>query len=91
MNGFKPTSIVVDGPVCIGNWCPKNYSRGYSGSMTLTQALVRSINIIPVKLSIALGNGNPKIGRAKIRDRRATASASRRCPIRPRCRSAPTR
>ena len=29
--GFKPTSIVVDSPVCIGNWCPKNYSGGYSG------------------------------------------------------------
>jgi penicillin-binding protein 1A len=66
--GFKPTSIVVDSPVCIGNWCPKNYSGGFSGSMTLTQALVRSINVIPVKLSIALGNGNPKAGRAKIRD-----------------------
>jgi penicillin-binding protein 1A len=66
--GFKPTTIVVDSPVCIGNWCPKNYSGGFSGSMTLTQALVRSINVIPVKLSIALGNGNPKIGRAKIRD-----------------------
>src|SRR5205823_6187763 len=66
--GFKPTSIVVDSPVCIGNWCPKNYSGGYSGSMTLTQAITRSINVIPVKLSIALGNGNPKIGRAKIRD-----------------------
>ena len=25
MNGFKPTSIVVDGPICIGNWCPQNY------------------------------------------------------------------
>ena len=36
--------------------------------MTLTQALVRSINVIPVKLSIALGNGNPKAGRAKIGD-----------------------
>jgi len=36
--------------------------------MTLTQALVRSINVIPVKLSIALGNGNPKAGRAKIRE-----------------------
>ena len=36
--------------------------------MTLTQALVRSINVIPVKLSIALGNGNPKAGRAKIKD-----------------------
>jgi penicillin-binding protein 1A len=65
-NGFKPTSIVVDSPVCIGNWCPHNYSGGYSGSMTLTQALVKSINIIPVKLSISLGDGNPKLGRAKI-------------------------
>ena len=24
-------SIVVDSPVCIGNWCPHNYSGGYSG------------------------------------------------------------
>jgi len=68
MNGFKPTSVVVDSPVCIGNWCPKNYGGGHAGSMTLTQALTRSINVIPVKLSIALGNGNPKIGRAKIKD-----------------------
>jgi penicillin-binding protein 1A len=68
MNGFKPTSVVVDSPVCIGNWCPKNYSGGHSGAMTLTQALVRSINVIPVKLSIALGNGNPKAGRVKIKD-----------------------
>jgi penicillin-binding protein 1A len=68
MNGYKPTSIVVDSPVCIGNWCPKNYGGGHAGSMTLTQAITRSINVIPVKLSIALGNGNPKIGRAKIRE-----------------------
>jgi penicillin-binding protein 1A len=67
MNGYKPNSIVVDSPVCIGNWCPKNYSGGHSGAMTLTQAITRSINIIPVKLSIALGNGNSKIGREKIR------------------------
>jgi penicillin-binding protein 1A len=65
-HGFKPTSIVVDGPVCIGNWCPHNYSGGYAGSMTLTQALIRSINTIAVKLSIAIGNGNPKRGRAEI-------------------------
>ena len=66
MNGFKPTSVVVDGPVCIGNWCPQNYGRSYSGSITLTQAIIRSINVIPVKLSIALGKGNAKIGRAMI-------------------------
>ena len=65
-NGFKPTSIVVDAPICLGNWCPQNYSRSFSGSMTLTQALARSINIIPVRLSVALGDGNPKVGRAKI-------------------------
>jgi penicillin-binding protein 1A len=65
-SGMKPTSIVVDGPVCIGNWCPHNYSGGYAGSMSLTQALTRSINTIAVKLSISIGNGNPKAGRAKI-------------------------
>ena len=65
-NGFTPNSIVVDLPVCIGNWCPHNYSGGYSGSLTLTQAITNSVNIIPVKLSIALGDGNPKLGRAKI-------------------------
>jgi penicillin-binding protein 1A len=65
-HGMKPTSIVVDSPVCIGNWCPHNYSGGYGGSMTLTQALIRSINTIAVKLSIFIGDGNPKRGRAEI-------------------------
>ncbi|HEU0084413.1 MAG TPA: PBP1A family penicillin-binding protein, partial [Bradyrhizobium sp.] len=72
LNGFKPTSIIVDGPVCLGNWCPQNYGHSYSGSVTLTQAITRSINVVPVKLSIAIG-ANPKNqweaakrGRAKI-------------------------
>jgi penicillin-binding protein 1A len=69
LNGFKPTSIVVDGPVCIGNWCPQNYGHSYSGSVTLTQAITRSINVVPVKLSIAMGGkAGPKAGRAKIVD-----------------------
>jgi penicillin-binding protein 1A len=63
---FNPKTTVVDSPVCIGNWCPHNYSGGYSGSMSLTQALTHSVNTIAVKLSIAIGNGNPKAGRAKI-------------------------
>ena len=65
-NGFKPSSVVVDSPVCIGNWCPHNYAGGFSGAVTLIEAITRSINVIPVKLSIALGDGNPKLGRAKI-------------------------
>ena len=67
LNGYKPSSIVVDGPVCIGNWCPQNYGHSYSGSVTLTQAITRSINVVPVKLSIALGGKEgPKAGRRKI-------------------------
>jgi penicillin-binding protein 1A len=67
LNGFKPTSVVVDGPVCIGNWCPHNFSGGFSGPVTLTQAITRSINVVPVKLSIAIGGKDgPKAGRAKI-------------------------
>lgn len=68
IHGLKPSSVVVDGPICIGNWCPHNYSGGYSGSQTLTTALVRSVNTIPVRLSITIGNGNPRAGRNKIVD-----------------------
>jgi penicillin-binding protein 1A len=66
MNGFKINTMVVDGPVCLGNWCPKNYSGGFSGRMPLIMALTRSINTVAVKLSISIGNGNAKAGRAKI-------------------------
>jgi penicillin-binding protein 1A len=65
-HGMTPKSIVVDGPVCIGNWCPHNYSGGYSGSMQLVDALKRSINTVAVKLSITIGKGNAKVGRAAI-------------------------
>jgi penicillin-binding protein 1A len=65
-HGMTPKSIVVDGPVCIGNWCPHNYAGGYGGSMQLVDALKRSINTIAVKLSISIGKGNAKVGRAAI-------------------------
>jgi penicillin-binding protein 1A len=65
-SGMKPNSRVVDEPICIGNWCPENYGRSYAGAMTLTQALTHSINSVAVRLSIMIGNGNPKLGRARI-------------------------
>ena len=65
-HGFKPSSIVVDAPICLGNWCPHNYGHGYGGSMTLINALTHSINTIAVRLSVAVGDGNPKLGRARI-------------------------
>ena len=63
---FTPSTIVVDAPICIGNWCPSNYAHSYSGSIPLAVALAKSINTIPVRLSIAIGDGSPKAGRVKI-------------------------
>jgi penicillin-binding protein 1A len=59
MEGYKPNQVVVDSPVSIGSWAPKNYNGKFSGRITLTSALANSINTIPVKLSIDIGR--PKI------------------------------
>jgi len=65
-HGMTPNSIVVDAPICIGNWCPHNYGHGFGGSMTLITALTHSINTVAVRLSVIVGDGNPKLGRARI-------------------------
>ena len=63
---YRPDSIVRDAPICIGNWCPNNYNRSFAGAMTMTTALARSINTIPVRFSLELGGGNAREGRARI-------------------------
>ncbi|WP_246088376.1 transglycosylase domain-containing protein [Phreatobacter stygius] len=59
-------SIVVDRQICLGNWCPQNYGRSFSGQTTVMSALVRSINSIPVILTQQMGRGDSRIGRQKI-------------------------
>ncbi|HEX5509094.1 MAG TPA: penicillin-binding protein 1A, partial [Pseudolabrys sp.] len=65
-HGLKPTSIVVDAPICLGNWCPHNYGNSYGGPMTLITALTHSVNTVAVRLSVIVGDGNPKLGRSRI-------------------------
>ena len=48
---FTPDSVISDAPISWGNWSPKNYTRGYSGRMTLATALIKSINTVPVRLA----------------------------------------
>ncbi len=76
---FRPNSIVTDAPVCIGNWCPNNYGRSYAGSMPLTVAMAKSINTIPVRMSIQMGRaeGESHDARAAARGRRAIIAMSR--------------
>lgn len=57
MNGYTPASIVLDAPINIGGWSPRNYGRSYRGPVTLLTALTRSINVIPVRLAQAFGRG----------------------------------
>jgi penicillin-binding protein 1A len=74
---FKPSTIVVDAPICIGNWCPHNYKNSYAGRLPLVEALAHSLNTVAVRLSIAIGEADSvpghnntfesaKRGRAKI-------------------------
>ncbi len=71
---YKPDSPVVDSPVCVGNWCPQNYGRSYSGRQPLWLAVAKSVNTIPIKITTAIGKGMgithewnaAKAGRAKI-------------------------
>lgn len=50
-HGFTPESQISDAPISWGGWSPKNYTRGYAGRVTLTQALVKSYNTVPVRLA----------------------------------------
>ena len=63
---FTPQTIVVDAPICLGHWCPKNYGGSYGGSMPLWNALAHSLNTVAVRLSVAVGDGDPKLGRRRI-------------------------
>ncbi|MFC3642200.1 transglycosylase domain-containing protein [Aquibium oceanicum] len=50
-HGFTPDSVISDAPITWNRWTPKNYTRGYSGRMTLSTALIKSINTVPVRLA----------------------------------------
>ena len=52
---YTPDSVVTDAALCIGNWCPRNYGRKFSGRTQLTNAYARSINTIPVRLARDIG------------------------------------
>ena len=52
---YKADSIVVDSPVTIKGWTPRNSTRGFSGSITLREAFARSVNTIAAKLGDEVG------------------------------------
>jgi penicillin-binding protein 1A len=53
--GYEPNTIVVDDPISINGWSPRNSTRSYSGSVTVREAFARSINTISAELGQAVG------------------------------------
>ncbi len=63
--GYRLDDTVMDSPLTInipgsGAWSPKNYTREFRGEVTLTDALVHSLNIPAVRVS-------ERVGRDKVR------------------------
>lgn len=61
--GYRYDSTIVDEPLTLnipgsGPWSPQNYTRKFYGTVTLTEALKKSLNIPAVKLSEAVGREN---------------------------------
>ena len=56
--GRTPAVMVVDEPVKIGNWEPRNYTNKYLGPMTLQSALAQSINTVAARLANEVGTSN---------------------------------
>jgi penicillin-binding protein 1A len=54
-SGMKPTTTLVDEPVTIEGWRPRNSTRTHLGPVTLREAFARSINTISAKIGAELG------------------------------------
>ncbi|HUZ11757.1 MAG TPA: penicillin-binding protein 1A [Caulobacteraceae bacterium] len=56
--GHTPGEPVVDEPITIGNWQPRNYDGKYLGPITLETALAQSINTVAARLANEVGTVN---------------------------------
>jgi len=56
-SGMKPTDTIVDEPVTINGWSPRNSTRTNLGPVTLREAFSRSINTISAKIGQQVGFG----------------------------------
>lgn len=47
---IAPDTTIVDGPITIDGWSPRNSGGGYSGSVSVRTAVARSLNTVAVKV-----------------------------------------
>jgi len=54
-NGYSPDSLILDGPINIKGWSPKNYTRKYRGEVSLREGFANSLNTVAVRLAQQVG------------------------------------
>src|SRR3954451_5537641 len=54
-SGMKPTDTIVDEPVTIDGWSPRNSTRTNLGPVTLREAFSRSLNTVSAKIGAQVG------------------------------------
>ncbi|MBV8908924.1 MAG: PBP1A family penicillin-binding protein, partial [Sphingomonas sp.] len=54
-SGMKPTDTIVDEPVTIDGWTPRNSTRTNLGPVSLREAFSRSINTVSAKIGAQVG------------------------------------
>jgi penicillin-binding protein 1A len=57
-SGRTPDLMVVDEPVTINGWSPRNFEPEYLGPITMEQALAHSINTVAARLADEVGRDN---------------------------------
>ncbi len=53
--GYTQTTVVLDAPITIGNWSPRNFQNKFLGPQPLRNALAKSLNSVSVRLAERLG------------------------------------
>ena len=56
--GLRPEDIVVDEPITIDGWTPRNSNRTHLGAITLREAFARSVNTISAQIGQEMGFGS---------------------------------
>ena len=54
-NGYRPDTVMVDQPIQIGDWQPRNYDERYLGPVPLRTAFAQSLNSVAAQLAQAVG------------------------------------
>ena len=56
--GLTPNTTVIDQPISLGKWHPKNYTGRYEGEIPLRRAVAQSINTVAVQVMERAGRQN---------------------------------